>query len=92
MIDQIGVVVVNYNGGDLTLDVPPQRARDRRGPHDRLEVVLVDNGSNDGVAGRVRASSRVVEVLANSAGTSASAPRCNVGIASLGRRRLRSRS
>jgi GT2 family glycosyltransferase len=50
----VAVIVVNYEGGDLTLaSVASLRAQ--RHPAGRLRVVLVDNASSDGVAARVRA-------------------------------------
>jgi GT2 family glycosyltransferase len=49
----VAVVVVNYNGGDLTLAcLASLHALDY--PSDRLRIVLVDNASTDGVAARVR--------------------------------------
>ena len=53
MIDQIGVVVVNHNGGDLTLACLRTCSRPT-GPPGQTRVVLVDNGSDDGIASRVR--------------------------------------
>jgi GT2 family glycosyltransferase len=49
----VRAVVVNFNGGDLTLDcLRHLRATDW--PRDQLEIVLVDNASSDGVVARVR--------------------------------------
>ena len=45
----VGVVVVNYNGGDLTLGCLHNLLR-TQWPTDRLRVVLVDNASDDGIA------------------------------------------
>jgi len=78
---RVGVLVVNYDGGDLTLRcLRSVLAGDW--PADALHVVLVDNGSHDGVADRVRQALPEVEVIA--AG-------CNLGFAAgcnLGLRRL----
>ena len=81
MIDQIGVVVVNHNGGELTLACL-RTVLATSWPPDRLAVVLVDNGSNDGIANRVRRELPGVEVheLGRNVGFGAA---CNVGIASL---------
>ncbi len=52
VLPRVGVVTVNYDGGPLTLRCIEQlRATDW--PQDRLEVVLVDNASRDGVADEV---------------------------------------
>ena len=58
----VRVVVVNFDGGDLTLDCL-ESLWNGGWPVDRLDVVLVDNGSLDGVADRVRADGRGVTVL-----------------------------
>jgi GT2 family glycosyltransferase len=50
---RVRVVVLNYDGGDMTLRcLDSLRLVDY--PQDRLEVVLVDNASIDGIADRVR--------------------------------------
>ena len=81
MIDQIGVVVVNHDGGDLTLACL-RSVLAASWPEDRLKLVLVDNGSDDGIASRVRRELPGVEVreLGRNVGFGAA---CNVGIASL---------
>jgi len=64
---RVRVVTVNYEGGPLTLDCV-ERIRSTRWPADRLEVVLVDNASHDGVAEIVRRrwpDVRVVESAVN---------------------------
>ena len=77
----VGVVVLNYDGGDLTLRCLESVLRSDW-PADALEIVLVDNSSSDGVADRARALDRV-RVLA--AGTNLGfAGGCNLGIRSLG--------
>lgn len=58
----VRVVVVNYNGGDLTVDCLRSLVA-TRWRADRLEVVLVDNASTDGVVARVRAELPVVTVI-----------------------------
>src|SRR5215207_151980 len=50
---RVRVVVLNYDGGDMTLRcLDALRALDY--PRERLELVLVDNGSIDGIADQVR--------------------------------------
>lgn len=49
----VRAVVVNFNGGDLTFDCLGHLAA-TDWPHDRLEIVLVDNASSDGLVERVR--------------------------------------
>jgi GT2 family glycosyltransferase len=58
----VGVVVVNYNGGDDTLRCLRSLAA-LDWPADRIRVVLVDNASSDGVADRVAAGQPAVEVV-----------------------------
>jgi GT2 family glycosyltransferase len=75
------VVVVNYNGGELTL----RCLRSLEGlawPPDRLRIVLVDNASIDGVVERVRAELPSVEVVETGANVGFGAG-CNAGIARL---------
>jgi GT2 family glycosyltransferase len=56
------VVVVNHNGGDLTITcLESLLASDW--PADALDVVLVENGSTDGVAARVAAGLPRVRVI-----------------------------
>jgi GT2 family glycosyltransferase len=79
----IRVVVINYDGGSMTLDC----LRSLQGtdyPRDRLEIVLVDNGSLDDVAARVTRDFpdvRLLEPLANLG----FAGGCNLGIRAPGR-------
>lgn len=49
---RVRVIVVNYDGGDMTLRCL-EALRDVDWPEDALEVVLVDNASIDGIAPRV---------------------------------------
>jgi GT2 family glycosyltransferase len=53
--ERVRVVIVNYNGGQLTLRCLESLA-DLDWPKDRLEVVVVDNASTDGSLESVRAS------------------------------------
>ena len=52
----IAVVVVNYNGGDLTLECLRSLLA-TKWPAPRLRVLLVDNASSDGVVARCERSS-----------------------------------
>jgi GT2 family glycosyltransferase len=52
-VPRVRAVVLNYNGGDLTLE-SLRRLRATQWPADRFEVVLVDNASSDGVVARTR--------------------------------------
>jgi len=59
---RVRVVVVNFNGGDLTLRCLCSVLQ-TDWPADRLEVVMVDNSPTDGVAARVRADLPAVRVI-----------------------------
>jgi GT2 family glycosyltransferase len=77
----VGVVVVNFNGGEVTLDcLRSIFASDW--PVDALQVVLVDNASSDGIVDRVRSElpSVWVEVASSNRGFGAG---CNIGIRAL---------
>jgi GT2 family glycosyltransferase len=77
----VGVVVVNYNGGELTLEcLRSLLATDW--PADRLRVVLVDNASSDGIVDRVRTELRVVKVIESPVNGGFGAG-CNLGIRAL---------
>jgi GT2 family glycosyltransferase len=78
----VGVVVVNHDGGALTLDCLRSILR-TEWPAAQLRVVLVDNDSHDGVVGRVGTELPVVRVLelATNGGFGAG---CNAGIRALG--------
>ena len=56
------VVVVNHNGGDLTHACLDSLEKSDW-PSDALELVMVENGSTDGVAARVRAERPQVRVI-----------------------------
>src|SRR6056300_723652 len=61
-LPRVRVVVLTFDGGQMTIDcLASIRALDW--PTDRIEVVLVDNGSLDDVAERVRAEFPEVVVL-----------------------------
>jgi GT2 family glycosyltransferase len=75
---RVRVVVLNHDGGPMTLRCL-RALRDVDWPDERLDVVLVDNGSADGVASAVRSEMpwvRVVE-MARNVGFAAG---CNTGI------------
>ena len=59
---RVRVVIVNHNGGDMTLRCLDSLRR-VSWPADRVEVVLVDNASSDGVVARVREGYPEVSVL-----------------------------
>jgi len=61
-VTRVRVVVVNHNGGDLTVDCL-RRLVATRWRADSLEIVLVDNASDDDVVARVRAELPVVTVV-----------------------------
>jgi GT2 family glycosyltransferase len=74
----VRVVVVNYNGGDLTLDcLRSLLATDW--PPERLDVVLVDNASTDGVVREVRTRYPRVEVVESGANVGFGAG-CNLAL------------
>jgi GT2 family glycosyltransferase len=60
----IRAVVLNYNGGDLTLECL-RRLRATEWPADRLEIVLVDNASSDEVVARTREEWPDVRIIAS---------------------------
>jgi GT2 family glycosyltransferase len=78
----VGVVVVDHNGGDLTLECLRSIIR-TEWPADQLRVVLVDNASEDGITARVRAELPVVRVLEEQSNRGFGAG-CNAGIRALG--------
>ncbi|MFM8649069.1 MAG: glycosyltransferase, partial [Actinomycetota bacterium] len=64
---RVRVVILSFDGGDMTLDCLESLAR-TEWPADRLEVVMVDNGSLDNISLRVAErfpSVRILEPLAN---------------------------
>ncbi len=78
---RVRVVVVNYNGGALTLSCL-ESLRRSQWPADALEVVMVDNGSTDGVAARVRAERPEVRVV-DAGGNLGFGGGCNLALADL---------
>ena len=75
---KVRVVVINFDGGQMTIDcLVSLLATDW--PADRLEIVLVDNGSLDDVVERVRAELPQVSVIEPLANTGF-ARGCNIGI------------
>ena len=61
---RVRVVVVNHDGGAVTLRCLDALA-ETKWPSDRLEVVLVDNASTDGVLEEVRRTRPAVTVIAS---------------------------
>jgi GT2 family glycosyltransferase len=59
----VSVVIVNYRGADDTCTALAS-LRDLRWPRDRLEVIVVDNGSGDGSVERITEEHPDVRVLA----------------------------
>ncbi len=62
MTPSVRAVVLNYNGGDLTLNCL-RRLRATDWPAERFSIVLVDNASSDGVVGRTRDEMPDVQVI-----------------------------
>ena len=75
------VVVVNHNGGELTVSCL-ESLQKSEWPPDRLEVVMVENGSTDGVAERVRTELPEVRVL-DAGANLGFAGGCNLALADL---------
>jgi len=79
----VGAVVLNYNGGDVTMQCLRSLLVTSR-TDEELRVVLVDNASRDGIASRVRHELPAVEVI-DSSSNRGFAGGCNLGIRALGR-------
>jgi hypothetical protein len=75
------VVVVNHNGGDLTVSCLESVLRSEW-PAQALDVVMVDNSSTDGVADRVRSLLPSVRVL-DAGGNLGFGGGCNLALADL---------
>jgi GT2 family glycosyltransferase len=60
--ERVRAVVLNYNGGDLTLECL-RRLRATQWPAGRFQVVLVDNASSDGVVDKTRDQWPDVEII-----------------------------
>lgn len=79
---RVRVVVLNFDGGQMTLDCLDSLLA-TEWPAERLEIVVVDNGSLDNLADRIRAEYRqvrLVELLENRG----FAGGCNTGMALAG--------
>lgn len=66
-LPRVRVVILSFDGGQMTIDCLESLVR-TEWPADRLEIVMVDNGSLDNITPRVRSmfpSVRVLEPLAN---------------------------
>ena len=61
-VPAVRVVVVNYDGGDMTMEYLAALER-TEWPPERLKIVLVDNASRDGVADRVSSEMPDVDVM-----------------------------
>jgi GT2 family glycosyltransferase len=81
-VPRVRVVVVNFNGGQLTLRCL-ERVLGTDWPGEQLEVVLVDNASSDGVVDRVRTELPEVRVI-ESAINLGFAGGCNLALQDLG--------
>ena len=75
------MVVVNHNGGDLTLSCLDSLQRSHW-PSGSLELVMVENGSSDGVAARVKAELPAVRVI-DAGGNLGFGGGCNLALADL---------
>jgi GT2 family glycosyltransferase len=80
MTPRVGVVVLNYNGGEVTLACLRSLLAAAADP---VPVVLVDNASDDGIAARVRDELPAVTVI-ESATNRGFAGGCNLGVRALG--------
>lgn len=77
---RVRLVVLNFNGGDMTLRcLEHLSALDW--PADRLELVLVDNASSDGLVARLRAERPDIRVIES--GGNRGFPANNLGLADL---------
>jgi GT2 family glycosyltransferase len=77
----VRVVVVNHNGGELTVSCL-ESLRKSEWPATALDVVMVENGSTDGVAERVRVELPDVRVI-DAGGNLGFAGGCNLALADL---------
>jgi GT2 family glycosyltransferase len=80
--ERVRAVVLNYNGGDLTVECV-ERLRATEWPADRFEIVLVDNASSDGVVDRVRAEWPDVRIITSDRNLGF-AGGCNLALRDLG--------
>nr|CEL22099.1 glycosyltransferase domain containing protein [Kibdelosporangium sp. MJ126-NF4]CTQ92880.1 glycosyltransferase domain containing protein [Kibdelosporangium sp. MJ126-NF4] len=79
LLPVVSVVVVNYRGADDTITCLRSLADDLAYPADRLQVICVDNASDDGSAERIRANVPDV-TLVESAANIGFAGGCNLGV------------
>ncbi len=82
MVPKVRIVTLNYDGGEMTLDCLESLLA-LNYPPERLDIVMVDNASIDGIADQVRNTLprvRVIEAFAN-LGFSGG---CNLGIRAVG--------
>lgn len=77
----VGVVVLNYNGGDMTVACFESLTR-TDWPKENLQLVLVDNGSSDGVVPEIRRAFPNVRII-ESRTNLGFAGGCNLGMESL---------
>jgi GT2 family glycosyltransferase len=75
---RVRVVVLNYDGGDMTLRCL-DALREVDWPAEALQVVLVDNASIDGIAPRVRSTLQWVELIEHTHNVGF-AGGCNLGL------------
>ena len=80
-IPRVRVVVVDYNGGDLTLECLEHLVATQH-PADALDIVLVDNGSEPPVTTRVRRDLPTVRVISSPVNLGF-AGGCNLGLGNL---------
>jgi GT2 family glycosyltransferase len=78
---RVRVVVLNYDGGDMTLRCL-DALHELDWPEDALEVVLVDNASIDGIAPRVRSNLPWVDLIEHTHNVGF-AGGCNLGLTHL---------
>jgi GT2 family glycosyltransferase len=78
----VGVVVVNHNGGELTVRCLRSVTRSEW-PAEQLRIVLVDNASSDGIGSRVRSEFHNVIVVDAGANLGFGGG-CNAGLRTLG--------
>ncbi len=78
---RVRVVVVNHNGGELTLSCL-ESLRRSDWPADALDVVMVENGSTDGIAARVSEELAGVRVI-DAGGNLGFGGGCNLALADL---------
>lgn len=75
----VSVILVNYRGADDTIHAL-ERIASLDWPQDRVEVIVVENGSQDDSAARIRAADPGVKLI-ESAENLGFAGGCNVGVA-----------